>query len=88
MKRKKPEKHAKSATANITAHIGARVREIRNERGLTLKDLSAIVGVSDQQLSKAETGKNTMSATRIYELAVAFDVSPSAFFEGLPGVRT
>ena len=63
-------------------HIGGRIRERRTELGLTQEQLGQRLGVSYQQIQKYETAANRVSAGRLYELACAFDVDVSYFFEG------
>jgi transcriptional regulator with XRE-family HTH domain len=42
------------------------------------------LGLSFQQVQKYEIGSNRVAASRLFELAQIFDISPSYFFEGLP----
>jgi transcriptional regulator with XRE-family HTH domain len=57
---------------------------LRKERGLSQTALAARVGVTFQQLQKYETGKNRLSASRLYRLASVLGVDVSAFFVCLP----
>lgn len=68
----------------IDTHVGQRLRLLRKERGLAQTALAARVGVTFQQLQKYETGKNRLSASRLYRLASVLGVDVSAFFDGLP----
>jgi transcriptional regulator with XRE-family HTH domain len=49
-----------------------------------LEALGTLVGVTAQQIQKYELGKDRISASRLYLLAVALQVSVTSFFEGLP----
>ena len=66
--------------------VGARVRQVRQEKGLTQKDLAELSGVCQQMISKLEVGKAQGSAN-IVRLALALDVSP-AWLEGISGSKT
>ena len=68
----------------IDAHVGARLRFLRKERGLSQTALAARIGVTFQQLQKYESGKNRLSASRLYRLASVLGVDVAAFFVGLP----
>ncbi|WP_127078414.1 helix-turn-helix domain-containing protein [Rhodomicrobium lacus] len=46
--------------------VAVRLRQIREERGLTQGMLGAAIGVSMQQIQKYETGTNRISAGRLY----------------------
>ena len=56
------------------------VREMRELRGLTQKELGEIVGVSRQAINAIETGKFDPSIWLAYDLAVLFGVSVEALF--------
>ncbi len=64
--------------------IGARVREIRQVRGVTQGVLAKKLGISPQQLQKYESGANKISASRIEIVAAVLDVPVSVFFQ-MPG---
>ena len=69
----------------IDAYVGRKVRETRLLRGMIQADLAARIGLSFQQLQKYETGRNRISASKLYEIARILDVGPCTFFEGLEG---
>ena len=60
----------------LDREIGARLRHIRNVRGLTQEDLGRGVGVSFQQIQKYERGTNRISTSTLILLARKLDVSP------------
>lgn len=66
--------------------VGERVRQIRQEKGFTQKDLAELSGVCQQMISKLEVGKAQGSAN-IVRLALALDVSP-AWLEGISNHKT
>lgn len=70
-------------TRAIDTHVGRQLRVLRASRGLTQENLSEKLGISYQQLHKYETGANSISASRLYELARLLGVSPDTFFEGI-----
>jgi transcriptional regulator with XRE-family HTH domain len=52
--------------------------------GVSQGQLADEVGVSYQQLEKYETGKNRISASRLYRLAEALSVPLLSFFPDTP----
>lgn len=70
-------------TRAIDKHVGRQLRVLRASRGLTQETLAESLGVSYQQLHKYETGMNSVSASRLYEIARLLSISPDAFFDGL-----
>lgn len=63
--------------------VGANIRKLRGEHGLTLQELASQLGMSHQQLQKYETGSNRVSAGVLYVMAHAFSVPVDALFEGV-----
>ena len=70
----------------IDKHVSERLRDRRSKLGLTQQELAERVGVSFQQFQKYENGDNRISAGRLFQLAVALDISIPYFFEGLQSV--
>lgn len=62
--------------------VGANIRKLRAENGLTLYDLATQLGLSHQQLQKYETGSNRVSAGVLHHVARIFCVPVDALFEG------
>ena len=52
-------------------------------RGMTQVELAECVGIRFQQIQKYETGSNRISASRMWDIAVAMDSPLIYFFEGL-----
>ena len=66
-------------------YVGKRIRQRRLVTGMTQSELAQAVGVKFQQVQKYETGSNRVSASRLWEIAKALDVTISYFFEGIDG---
>ena len=67
----------------VDVHVGKRIRHRRWMVGMTQQQLGEIVGIKFQQIQKYETGMNRVSASRLWDISEALDVSISFFFEGL-----
>ncbi len=75
--------------ANATdLHVGKRLRRRRRLLGLTQQQLAESIGIRFQQIQKYECGANRVTASRLYELAVALNVPVNYFFEGLQQLAT
>jgi transcriptional regulator with XRE-family HTH domain len=70
----------------IDLHVGKRLRRRRRLLGLTQQQLAESIGIRFQQIQKYECGANRVTASRLYELAVALNVPVNYFFEGLAPV--
>jgi transcriptional regulator with XRE-family HTH domain len=65
---------------NPTFDLGARVRELRHERGLTLKELGSEAGLSHPFLSQLERGLARPSMASVERIAHALDVPVSTLW--------
>ena len=65
--------------------LGARIRQLRLERGLTQQALAAAVGVEAETVSRVETGSVAMSIANLALVAVALECAlPDLFAVGAP----
>ncbi|HEX2591919.1 MAG TPA: helix-turn-helix transcriptional regulator [Rhizomicrobium sp.] len=79
MKRK-----TRGQATDIDAHVGERIRALREQRGMSQEALGQSVDVSFQQIQKYERGTNRVGASRLFELSQVFNVPVETFFSGLP----
>jgi transcriptional regulator with XRE-family HTH domain len=63
------------STNGFETDLGARVRALRRERGLTLKGLGRLAGLSHPFLSQVERGLARPSVSSVERIAAALDVS-------------
>ena len=67
----------------VDVHVGAKLRLIRNARGMSQSELGKQVGVAFQQIQKYERGDNRVSASMLFMMANALKISIADFFTGL-----
>ena len=67
----------------VDVYVGKRIRHRRWMNGTTQQQLAENVGIKFQQIQKYEIGSNRIAASRLFELAQIFDLSPAYFFDGL-----
>lgn len=72
-------KGARSPT-EIDVIVGERIRSERERQGQTLQELSALCGISHQQLQKYETGTNRVSAGMLWKIAAHQGMPMEAYF--------
>lgn len=75
------QKRAGRKAVAIDLVVGANVRRLRADAGVTLSVLAEALSISHQQLQKYETGVNRISAGMLYELARFFAVPYDQLFE-------
>lgn len=67
----------------VDVHVGQKLKQIRTLRRYSQTDVANKLGLSFQQIQKYEIGSNRIAASRLFELAQIFELSPSYFFDGL-----
>jgi transcriptional regulator with XRE-family HTH domain len=72
-----------SALSAIDVHIGARLRTLREARGMAQAELGRAIGVSEAQLQSYETGTARIDAARLFGITRALGIAVKALFAGL-----
>jgi transcriptional regulator with XRE-family HTH domain len=64
------------------AQAGARIRKLRESRGLNLHELARLCGISAPALSLIETGKRDLRLTSLYRIAAALRINAGSLLDG------
>jgi len=67
----------KDEKKEILEKFGAYVKQVRNDKGLTMLEVEVITGISEGSISKIENGKKNPALTTIIKLAKGLSVPPS-----------
>lgn len=62
--------------------IGSRLKELRKQQKMTLKELAEGAGVSISFLSQVERGKSSVTLESLRKISEVLGVNPSVFFAG------
>lgn len=73
----------KGEANDVDRHVGRRVFQARQDRGITQRHLAKAIGVTYQQLQKYENGINRIGASRLFRIAEALGVPVPYFFQGI-----
>lgn len=65
-----------SKDTNLKA-LGARIRELRRERGLTQEELAERAGLHSRYISRVELGDANFGVSVLFDLAKGLSVSPA-----------
>jgi transcriptional regulator with XRE-family HTH domain len=68
----------------IDRHVGARLRSRRTSLALSQTALARAVGLTFQQIQKYERGSNRVSASALFRLSRALNISVAFFFDEMP----
>lgn len=68
----------------VSVDVGTRLRQLREGRGVSMRTLATMSGLSANALSMIERGKTSPSVSTLYRLADALDVPVTDFFSPAP----
>ena len=69
--------------AMIKQKVGARIRELRNDRGLSQEKLALAAGLDRTYIASGENGKRNISIVNLEKIIVALNSTFSIFFENM-----
>lgn len=67
----------------VDRHVGLRIRMRRKEMGVSQERLAEALGITFQQVQKYERGANRVSASKLWEIAMALKSPVAYFYDGL-----
>ena len=67
----------------IKQKVGARIRELRNDRGLSQEKLPLAAGLDRTYIASVENGKRNISIVNLEKIIVALNSTFSMFFENM-----
>ena len=65
----------------IKKHIAKKVKELRNEKGISQEKLAECINMSREHISCIERAKNLATIETLYNLANYFNINIKDFFE-------
>ena len=68
----------------LSVNISDRLRALREERGLSIRALGRLSGLSANALSVIERGLSSPSVSTLFKIATAMEIPVTAFFEDMP----
>lgn len=69
--------------SELTAAFGLRVRELREERGLSQERFALLAGVNRSYMGDVERGTRNISLNNIGKIAQALEVDLGSLFSGI-----
>ena len=81
-------KRSQAQANTVDTHVGQRIRDKRNERGMSQTEVANALGVTFQQVQKYERGTNRVGASRLFDLSRILSVPVQCFFDGLENQTT
>ncbi|EJD6043498.1 helix-turn-helix transcriptional regulator [Providencia rettgeri] len=63
----------------ISKSVGLKIRVLREANGMSGKELSSLLGISQQHQSRYENGEVNIHVDTIYQLSQIFNIDPAYF---------
>lgn len=73
---------------DLTSKVGRRIRDLRTERGISLRSLAEKSGLNVNTISRIENGKISPSLNSIQQIAEAFNLPVNTFFHFMPPTQS
>jgi transcriptional regulator with XRE-family HTH domain len=64
--------------------IGLKIKQLRQQAGLSQEKLAEMVGVTFQQVQKYENGQTMLNILKLQQIAQALKISATEFFSAAP----
>ena len=61
--------------------FGENLRKLRNEKGLSLREMSYACSIDNSKIAKIEKGKINITLTTLLQLSVALEIHPSTLLD-------
>ncbi|HEY1072982.1 helix-turn-helix transcriptional regulator [Brevundimonas sp.] len=78
------EEEDRRRTRHIDVPLGARLRLIRENRGLSQADMARMLDISTNQWGRHESGANRVPAARLWQFCEALNIDVAAVFRDQP----
>lgn len=72
---------SQAAATMPVVDVGRRLRELRSEKGFSIRDLARISGLNVNTLSMIENGKNSPSLETLQQLSISLEMPIASFFQ-------
>jgi transcriptional regulator with XRE-family HTH domain len=66
-------------STSVDAYVGCRLKQRREDLGMSQERLAELLGLSFQQVQKYERGLNRVGASRLFQLCGLLSVDPSFY---------
>lgn len=70
--------------SELNAQIGQLLKDLREERGWSLRELGLVVGMNKSYLGDIELGKRNPSINSLEKIVVGYDLTVKEFFAKIP----
>ena len=76
--------HSVVGMSELNAQIGQLLKDLREERGLSLRELGLVVGMNKTYLGDIELGKRNPSINSLEKIVAGYGLTVKEFFAKMP----
>ncbi|WP_283125629.1 helix-turn-helix domain-containing protein [Providencia stuartii] len=72
---------------NIAKMLGIRIRQQRESHKMSLKQTARLIGVSEDEMNRFESGESCIDVDSLFQFACLFNLEPTIFLYGVVNVN-
>ena len=73
---------------NIAKMLGIKIRKQRENHKISIERMASLIGVTEQEMSRFETGESCIDVDSLFQFAYLFNVDPASFLYGVVNVNS
>ncbi|EHZ6873271.1 MULTISPECIES: helix-turn-helix domain-containing protein [Providencia] len=72
---------------NIAKMLGIKIRKQRENHKISIERMASLIGVTEEEMSRFETGESCIDVDSLFQFAYLFNVDPASFLYGVVNVN-
>ncbi|MBW3115895.1 helix-turn-helix domain-containing protein [Providencia rettgeri] len=73
---------------NIAKMLGIKIRKQRENHKISIERMASLIGVTEEEMSRSETGESCIDVDSLFQFAYLFNVDPASFLYGVVNVNS
>ncbi|WP_272536459.1 MULTISPECIES: helix-turn-helix domain-containing protein [unclassified Providencia] len=67
--------------------LGIKIRKQRENHKISIERMASLIGVTEEEMSRFETGESCIDVDSLFQFAYLFNVDPASFLYGVVNVN-
>ncbi|WP_338565051.1 helix-turn-helix transcriptional regulator [Providencia hangzhouensis] len=68
--------------------LGIKIRKQRENHKISIERMASLIGVTEEEMSRFETGESCIDVDSLFQFAYLFNVDPASFLYGVVNVNS
>ncbi|WP_248846448.1 helix-turn-helix domain-containing protein, partial [Providencia heimbachae] len=73
---------------DIAKMLGIKIRKQRESHKMTLKQTASLIGVSEDEMNRFESGESCIDVDSLFQFAHLFNLEPTIFLYGVVNINS